>query len=252
VIRRILPALLLLALSAGVAGATSPDGLFDQGNGAYEAGRYEEAAEAYTRVLAYGVRDPRAHYNLANAYFKLGRIGPAILHYERALRLAPGDEDIRDNLEFARTRIRDRVEAPPMPYPIAAMRRILDTLPAGLVAGLLLGFYWAGAGALGTLWIVRRPEIRRALGYMALAAGVVTLVAAGALLWKTMIFEADHAIVMRDRADVLSGPAEDNTVLFTVHEGTRLEVRNRRGGWIQVSLPNALSGWIASANVEPV
>ncbi len=63
---------------------------------------------------------------------------------------------------------------------------------------------------------------------------------------------APHAIVMADRVDVLSGPSADNTVLFTVHEGTRLEVRNRRDGWFQVSLPNAMSGWVPSGTVEEV
>ncbi len=249
--RPILGALILLA-AVGAAGATTPDALFEQGNAAYEAGRYDEAVEAYTHVLAYGVQDPRAHYNLANAQFKAGRLGPAILQYERALRLAPGDDDIRDNLEFARRLIRDRVEDSPVPYPIAAARGLLDAMPVGLVTGLLLSFYWVGVGALGALCLVRREAIRRGLGYGALGALLIAVVAAGALAWKVHDIEADHAIVMRDRADVLSGPAEDNTVLFTVHEGTRLEVRNRRDGWIQVSLPNALSGWIAAATVEPV
>jgi uncharacterized protein YgiM (DUF1202 family) len=63
---------------------------------------------------------------------------------------------------------------------------------------------------------------------------------------------APRAVVMEDRADVLSGPADDNTVLFTVHEGTSLEVRNVRDGWYQVSLPNALSGWIRADDVETV
>jgi tetratricopeptide (TPR) repeat protein len=252
VIRWILPLALILAFASGDAGATSPDALFEQGNGAYEAGRYEEAVDAYARVLAYGVRDPRAHYNLANAFFKLGRLAPAILHYERALRLAPGDVDIRDNLEFARTRIRDRVEEAPVPYPVAAARRLLDALPMALVTGFLLAFHWLGAASLGALWWVGRPALRRALGYGALGAGLLAAVAAGALLWQAQVLEADRAIVMSDRADVLSGPAADNTVLFSVHEGTRLEVRNRREGWIQVSLPNALSGWIAAASIEPV
>jgi uncharacterized protein YgiM (DUF1202 family) len=57
---------------------------------------------------------------------------------------------------------------------------------------------------------------------------------------------------MEEKVDVLSGPAADNTVLFTVHEGTRLEVRNRRDGWYQVSLPNAMSGWVPSGAVEQV
>jgi len=36
----------------------------------------------------------KLYYNLGNAYFKDDRIGKAILYYNRALRLAPGNDDI--------------------------------------------------------------------------------------------------------------------------------------------------------------
>jgi uncharacterized protein YgiM (DUF1202 family) len=78
------------------------------------------------------------------------------------------------------------------------------------------------------------------------------LLAAGGLFYKIQAVTAAQAIVMTDRVDVLSGPSADNTVLFTVHEGTLLEVRNRRDGWYQVSLPNSMSGWIPSVSVERV
>jgi len=247
-------ALLLTVL--GAAGsplrATTPAGLFEQGNGAYEQGRFDEAAAAYEKILGYGIRDPRVHYNLGNAYAKLGRLGPAILHYERALRLDPSDAEARDNLAFVRGRIRDRVAPPDLPYPLAVLTGSLGRLPLDLVAWVFLFLYLLTVGLIGAIPLAGGWLGRRVLGYCALGAGVLAAAAGGGLAYVVQQTTAPCAIVMEDRADVLSGPAEDNTILFTVHEGTRLEVRNARGGWYQVSLPNALSGWIRAGQVERV
>ncbi len=56
-----------------------------------------------------------------------------------------------------------------------------------------------------------------------------------------------HAIVLQERVDVLSGPGEDNTTLFTVHEGLKVRIEAEQGSWYQVSLDNGLSGWVPDA-----
>ena len=43
-----------------------------------------------------------------------------------------------------------------------------------------------------------------------------------------------------------SGPGEDNTTLFTVHEGLKVRLRDQQGSWWHVSLDNGLNGWLPS------
>ena len=50
------------------------------------------------------------YYNLGNAYYKAGKIAPAILNYERCLLLDPGDSDARFNLQMARQKTIDKIE----------------------------------------------------------------------------------------------------------------------------------------------
>jgi tetratricopeptide (TPR) repeat protein len=251
------PRLALILLVLGAAGgsaarASTPAELFARANGAYEEGKYEEAATAYATILDYGVTDPRVLYNLGNAYFKMARLGPAILNYERALRIDPADQDARDNLEFARGRIRDRVPEPEAPYPVQVLQGALDALSSNLVSVIFLAAYLVASGLAGALPLVRSDLRRRVIAYTLAAAGMGVALAGGALAYKIRDDASGRAIVMQDRVDVLSGPAADNTVLFTVHEGTRLQIRNRLDGWCQVSLPNALSGWVQATSVEQV
>ena len=251
--RRLLPLVLVLAGAPGApALASTPAELFGAGNDAYEKGRFEEAAAAYETIVGYGVLDPRVLYNLGNAYFKLGRLGPAILQYERAVRLAPWDREARENLEFARGRIRDRVAEPEAPYPVKALQQVLDVVPTDALTALFLALYLAVGGLAGACLLSREALRQRILIYAALTAVLCAAAAGGALAYRIHEANATEAIVMQDRVDVRSGPAADNTVLFTVHEGTRVEVRNRLEGWCQVSLPNALSGWVPASAVEGV
>ena len=79
------------------------------GDSAYAKGDYQAAIEAYQAILADNSISPEIYYNLGNAYYKTSEIGKAILNYERALLLDPSDEDIRFNLELARSKAVDKV-----------------------------------------------------------------------------------------------------------------------------------------------
>jgi uncharacterized protein YgiM (DUF1202 family) len=112
--------------------------------------------------------------------------------------------------------------------------------------------YLIATGLAGAIPLVRDVAKRRLLAYGTALVGLVVVLMLVGLMYKIDDASTERAIVMQDRVDVHSGPAADNTVLFTVHEGTRLDVRNQLEGWYQISLPNALSGWIPASTVERV
>ncbi len=253
--RAVRRAALLLALACAlpaVVRAASPEELFQAGKSAYDDGRYDEAVAAYRQILALRIEDPRVLFNLGNACFKQGRLGPAILNYERALRLDPGDREVLSNLDLARGQIRDRVAEPELQYPIRVVKDTIDATPPDPLAWIFLCFYFAAAACMGGAIVTSSWVRRRLLFYAALLLGLVVMTSGVALTYKHRQASADVAIVMQDKLDVRSGPGDENTVLFTVHEGTRLEMRNRLDPWIQVSLPNGLSGWVPSGAVEKV
>jgi tetratricopeptide (TPR) repeat protein len=242
---------LLPAAVTGAAAAT-PEELFETGNAAYKDGHFEEAAKAYGEILAFGIADPRAMYNLGNTYFKMNRLGPAILQYERALRLAPADQEIRDNLALARGQIRDRITEPELQYPIRVVKDTIESLPAGPVAWTFLVLWSAAGGLLGAVPLASGWGRRRALALGAMLVGTLALTAGASSLYQLRMESEPIAIVQEDKVDVRSGPGEENTVLFTVHEGARVQLGNHLDHWVQVSLPNGLSGWVPSTAIEKV
>jgi len=235
--------LLLLSAVSPALGET-PEELFERGNAAYANARYGEAVRAYETVLKYDIRDPRVEYNLGNAYFRLGELGLAILHYERAHRLRPVDPDIRVNLELARSRRIDRVEPEETAAVVRWTRALQDRIGPDRQAIGFLAVLWVIAGLV--TWASIRPPGWSA--WMGWTLAVLVLAAAlTALSWRVtwQRLEGERiAVVLDASVEVLAGPGENNASLFTVHEGLTLTIRSERPDWVQVSLPNGLNGWI--------
>jgi tetratricopeptide (TPR) repeat protein len=248
---RALAAVLALAAASGARSA-SPEETLAAANVAYQAGRYDEAAAGYRELIAAGARDVRVEYNLGCAAFKLGRIGESVLHYERARRLDARDPEIADSLAVVRERVLDRVETPEPAGLVRAVRSAQDALgPTGqFVLVIVCVWLFAAAIAWGALSARGFPAL---LGWgvaaLAAAAGIAAL--SWWFTWQRL-GGTPAAVVLEPSLEVLSGPGGDNPSLFTLHEGTVLEVRSAREGWMQVSLPNGLNGWVPRDAVAPI
>ena len=83
-------------------------------NGLYAEKHYAESAQAYKSLIDKGVQNGYLYYNLGNAYIRMGKTGPAVLNYVRALKWIPRDENLEANLKFAIQQTRDKIELPPL------------------------------------------------------------------------------------------------------------------------------------------
>ena len=82
-------------------------------NKAYTEGYFANAVELYKKVLHLGFESPELYYNLGNSYYKLNELSSAILYYEKARKLDPGNEDVNFNLSVANSKISDKIEPIP-------------------------------------------------------------------------------------------------------------------------------------------
>lgn len=224
--------------------------LFGEGNNHYMAGEFEEAAGDYRQLLAQGFRGAAIHYNLGNALYKMGKVGPAILEYEKAAILAPDDDDVRDNLEFVRSLTADKTTGNGAQTTSFFVERLLGLTTLDQDAAVMVGLYLLASALVAVRIVSSRPGLRRAALWGMAALALPLAVAAGG--YGVKLYRAEtttHAIVLQERLDVRSGPGDDNTTLFTIHEGLKVRVRHQQGAWFQVSLENGLNGWVPSAAV---
>ena len=245
--------LLLLPLGAGAA-ESYPDSLWKAGVDAYSAGQWAQAASDWTDLSATGLRSKELYYNLGNAWFKAGEIAPAILNYERALRLDPSDSDVRYNLEFARAQTQDRIDEVPEFILKTWIRKLSYLLSSNAWAGLSL-FLLALTLALILLFLLGPSVNARRTGFFTgIVALLLTLMCWGfARSLKSAAERHDDAIVMRPVSSVTSSPSSDAAKsLFILHEGTKVKVLDEVSGFTDIELADGRRGWIATSDIERI
>lgn len=225
--------------------------LFLEANALYADGVYDDAAARYERVLAGGIENADVRYNLANAYFKAGMTGRAVLNYERALRLDPGHEDARANLEFMSEILADRqapVGGPVSELVEGAYARATPTRLAVLAS--VLYFVLMGAVILGTL----RGALTGWVARLAVVMGICLVVVGGILAVRLYRQRSvREAVVLAPEVAVRTGPGEDFVLEFRLHEGTKIRAREDRGDWVRISVGGTdLEGWLPAGSLEEI
>ncbi|HHM21895.1 MAG TPA: tetratricopeptide repeat protein [Bacteroidetes bacterium] len=243
---------LVVCLLRVVATAGEENRLFEKANDAYQAGRFEEAIELYEQVAAPGFRSPELEYNLGNAYYRAGKTGKAILHYERALLLSPGDEDVLYNLRLARQKVQSREHLPDF-FLIKwwkTMRMAFSSAAYALI-GLLL--WWAGFAGL-SLWLTGKDPTKRQRSLVAGGLAILISLLPLALSWSRARFENNTrtGIVVSGQASLKSAPDEAGSELLQLYEGEKVQLLSQLGQYYLLRLSNGEKGWATIEEIEKI
>ncbi|MDE6046255.1 MAG: tetratricopeptide repeat protein [Alistipes sp.] len=241
------------AETPAAAEAATPDALWDQANTAYINGDFRAAAAAYERLLADGAVSAKLYYNLANACFKSDRLSEAILYYRRALRLAPGSEDIRYNLSVAEARTKDDIERIPEFFLTGWLRGVRRTMSGTAWSILSLVFLVCALSMMLLYLLARRLPLRKTGFYGTLAAALLFVCATWfAAAERREQQDRTHAVVMPAAVAVKSSPDKSATDLFMLHEGTVVRIADRLGDWCEIVLDDGKKGWLESRKIETI
>ena len=247
-----LGAVVLLLWASALCAQSAASGRYNEANALYRAGDFDQARRIYLEVAKTNIDDARLFYNLGNACFKSGLLGEAILWYERALRLAPDDEDIEANLRFANLVKKDRDPADDS----NALSRFVVAAYAWPGLDQLSLLFAISFFTLFVLWVMRL--LQRTASSAGWLAGVVICTGFSGIfaLWLgTRLYNGAQdrsAIVIAEQVLARSGPDEGQTEVFTAHEGTKVRLVRQEGQWLLVRLANGLGGWVQGAAVERI
>jgi hypothetical protein len=181
-------------------------------------------------------------YNLANAYARAGKPGLAVLSYERAALLRPGDADINANLAYV------RASAHVSTKPRSRFARLVQLMNPTAVAwiGVL------GIALFGTGLVVRRVAARFLWmpdGGIVLGAALIALTASNAmLLWPRM----HEAVVLIDQTPARVSPAPMGDTAFVLREAESVTMTAEHEDFILIRTRGGLSGWVARANLGAI
>ena len=227
--------------------------LWDKANTAYINSDFHTAIDVYNQILARGLGSAKLYYNLGNACFKDERLGEAILNYNRALRLAPGNDDIRYNLGVAEAMTKDNIEAIPEFFLASWLRAVRHVMGCTSWSILSLVALLAALGLFLLSLLAQRLPLRKAGFYGTLVAFllfvVTTWFAAGE---RHEILDDTQAVVMTASTAVKSSPDKSSTDLFVLHEGTKVTVTDRLDDWCEVVIADGKKGWLERSKIEVI
>ena len=237
-----------LLLSIGLCVFAQAD--FDAANAAYAEGRYDEAAAMYQALID---EQPNAtlYYNLGNAEFKQGELAQAILNYERALRLKPNYKDAQYNLAFAQSKITDNIVEQDF-FLSSWARTVRNSLSESTWLILSIALFILALTGLLLFLLGREPWLRKTSFHIAWIALLFSLIA-GLNAWSLHQRDTlrNEAIITQGVVNAKSSPDRSGTDLFTLHEGTKVTIRETLGEWSNVRV-GSNEGWIRSSCLERI
>jgi hypothetical protein len=241
--------------TATTAGSLQPaaDSLWVQANTFYANGQYTDAIRVYAEIEATDNVSPALYFNMGNACFKQNELANAILYYERALRLSPGDAAIAYNLEMAQLRTLDRFDTAPEFFLFTWVRNLRQLADAGTWAALSLGLMAATLLCLAGFFFIRSVRLRKlsffaAVACVLLAAGSITFAASR----HARITDRSEAVVFPAVVTVKSAPDNTGKDLFILHEGAKVTIIDELAGWQNIRLRDGKEGWIEAGNTKRI
>jgi len=227
--------------------------LIAKGNTAYTSGNYKEAIDLYKSVVSQGLESPELFYNLGNSYFKLNDLPHAILWYERAKHLDPGNEDVSFNLSVANSMITDKIEPLPEFFLKRWLKAVTDlfSMDAWAVAGiacLVLALF------LFTLYIASRVLLMRKLGFWGGFSTLILSIIFLVFAWTSYhsLKSDQSAIITTPTVTVKSSPDEKSTDIFVIHEGCKIQLIDHIANWDEIRIVNGSVGWVEQGNFEKI
>lgn len=241
---------LLLALMAWL---PSDAGAITKANAdsAYARQQYQQAIKDYEELLHDGV-SAELYYNLGNAYYRTDNITRAVLNYERALLLSPGDGDIRFNLQMARSKTIDKITPESEMFFVTWYHALVNIMSVdGWARTALVSFALAIVLALAYLFSARIWV--RKVGFFGGLAFIAVFILANLFAYQQRqeLVNRTGAIIISSAVPVKSTPSKSGTDLFILHEGTKVEITDgTMRGWKEIRVADGKEGWIETSKIE--
>ncbi len=219
--------------------------LFAEGNTFYKEENYTRAVGVYLAIEEQGMESDDLYFNIANCYYKMNKVAPAIYYYEKALKVNPANADAKANLAFAKRMTIDVIEELPKTFLQRFSANIIQKLPfdtwaimaviASFLASLLFLLYYFSTSSTKKLFYFNTS-------IFAVFIIIVTVFFAYNN-FKTV--QKDRvAIIFSPKVEIMNAPSASSDEIFELHEGTKVIVLDKLDNWKKIKIADGKTGWI--------
>ncbi len=251
-LKKVLFLILVLISTQLKAEVSDPEGVFESSNELYENHDYEGAKEGYLSLIDEQFYSSELFLNLGNACYKLDDLPGAVLYYEKALKLSPGNEDILHNLKLTNKKITDKVYKSSSVQLSDALFIFLNKSPN----------FWASASillsiigfALLILFLFLKGKKGKMIsfygGLLILLFCLISVIFAA--MHKSKLTEVKEVVIFEPSVQLMHEPTEHSSVSFVLHEGTKGEILGETKDWYEIKYSAGKVGWIKKEFVKEI
>lgn len=227
--------------------------LLQAGNTAYHNQDYETAINRYESILQKGYESVALYHNLGNAYYRNGDLAMAVLNYQRALRLRPGQADVQKSLEAVQGQLQAtniHIEQSGVVRLWTSVQQVFRTRAWALLGVLL---FWVGIGGL-IAWQFAPKRSQRKLGFLGGLAILLLSLLPFAFAYGRAQQEFYHhkAVLMAEETPLHVAPDAQSEPVLTLYGGETLTILDEISGWYKVELSDTTVGWVPKDLVAEV
>lgn len=243
--------LFLVLIVVSSVSAQNVDSLFVSANNSYKNGNFEAAIEKYKKIETQGFEASELYFNLGNSYYKLNKVGPSIYYYEMALKLNPLNEDVINNLIFAKRFALDNIEELPQTVLQKFNKNYLQKLSYNQWAIVVVVFSILASMLFILFYFAEVPSKKR--GYFITSIlSFFFLICTLFITYNQYTFSKNNieAIVFAVKTEVRNAPTLNSEKNFTLHEGTKVFVLDAVDNWKKIKIADGKLGWILANDIK--
>ncbi|MFH1540873.1 MAG: SH3 domain-containing protein [Elusimicrobiota bacterium] len=212
---------------------------FNLGCDLYKKMEYEKALEQF-KSFSKKCSTANVFYNIGNTYFRLGKVGLALVYYERARRFSPLDNDVNFNIKFI-TNLINNTE--------------YESVSGGLISKIdiftIKLFFSISLFIFAIVVSTRLLIFHKRMFWLFIISFVFLLFFLAVYSVKYQQQKNTEAVIVSSIAEIRSGPDTNFKVNFTLPEGKKMTVLQVSGNWIEVEVKSlGVKGWLELENIE--
>ena len=219
----------------------------------YRKGDFNNAIKIYEQLRNEGYQGTSLYFNLANSYYRIGKLGYAILNYERSLKISPTDEDVKHNLAFANLSTVDRIQPLPTFFIFEWWEALLTSLSVNGWTYLVFFFYLILIFLFIFYFFAKTVSQQKLILFSGLVTTIILAVTVSLLIVK-INREQTHisGVVVEQSVTVKTSPDPQSTDAFVIHEGLKVTLEDKLDEWVKIKLADGKVGWIENDGVEKI
>jgi len=242
-----------ILLTAFHAAGQSPEQLASQAAKAYNIHQFPVAIKLYEKIIAGGYESYGLYYNLGNAYFRNNELAPAVLYYEKALKLSPNNDDIKHNIEVINNKLTDKVEKVPELFYKRWWKQLLNIMDIDTLATINIIFLTLALLLIAIYIAASNLLIRKFSFWTGFTLFLLFSIGIFAASQRNHYLTNNHeAIIFAPTVNIKSSPDENSKDIFVLHEGTKVTLLDIVADWQEIRISNGSTGWIRMTDIRNI